>query len=272
MKIVALAENTASRADLKTVHGLSIYIETPKHRLLFDLGPDDTFSDNAAVLGVDLAGVDTVIISHGHYDHGRALGRFFKLNDRATVYMRRQAFEPHFARLPKGMEYNGLDAKLAGHERIVFTDDVMRIDDELFVFSDVDAAHETESSRVLMKQTADGALVQDDFDHEQDLILSAEGKDLLFSGCSHSGIESILAAAYRHHPGLDAVFGGFHLFNPNSGVMEPEEFVRGVAERLHAYDTDFYTCHCTGEKAFGLMRETMGDQLRYLSAGTVVEI
>ena len=41
MKITALVENTTARG-LRTVHGLSLYIETATHRLLFDVGPDDT--------------------------------------------------------------------------------------------------------------------------------------------------------------------------------------------------------------------------------------
>jgi len=42
MKITALLENTTRDTALTPKHGLSIYIETPKHKVLFDLGPDDT--------------------------------------------------------------------------------------------------------------------------------------------------------------------------------------------------------------------------------------
>lgn len=47
-----------------------------RHKVLFDLGPDDTFLHNAKKCGVDIAAVDTVIISHGHVDHGGGLGAF----------------------------------------------------------------------------------------------------------------------------------------------------------------------------------------------------
>ena len=43
MKIITLVENTADDKSLKPKRGLSIYIETPKHKVLFDLGPKDTF-------------------------------------------------------------------------------------------------------------------------------------------------------------------------------------------------------------------------------------
>ena len=82
MKITALVENTA-KEKLKAKHGLSLYIETKKHKILFDLGPDDTLFENARVCGIDLSKVDIVIISHGHMDHGGALSKFLAINKEA---------------------------------------------------------------------------------------------------------------------------------------------------------------------------------------------
>jgi len=271
MKIIALVENTVEGKDLKTVHGLSIYIETPKHKLLFDLGPNDTVFENAAKLGVDLTEVDTVVISHGHYDHGASLGKFLEVNDKAKIYIRKQAFEPYFADVKSEKKFIGLAPELAGNERIVFTGDSMRIDDELFLFSNLEISLDTKGRNVLFKQTPDGYEF-DDFTHEQYLILASEGKAVLFSGCSHSGINGILAEALFYQPDICAVFGGFHLYDPNSGESEPDILIRWLAQMLNAYDPIFYTCHCTGQKAFDLMREIMGDKLRYLSTGMIVEI
>lgn len=80
MKIVVLVENTTKQKDLKGKHGLCLYMETERHKVLFDLGPDDTFLHNAKKCGVDIAAVDTVIISHGHVDHGGGLGAFLQMN------------------------------------------------------------------------------------------------------------------------------------------------------------------------------------------------
>lgn len=72
MKITALVENE-TKGELKGKHGLALYIETTKHKILFDLGPDQTLFDHAKVRGMDLGLVDCAIISHGHFDHGGAL-------------------------------------------------------------------------------------------------------------------------------------------------------------------------------------------------------
>ena len=71
MKIISLVENT-TKSELKAKHGLSLYIETKKHKILFDLGPDKTLFENAVKRNIDISKVDTVIISHGHIDHGGA--------------------------------------------------------------------------------------------------------------------------------------------------------------------------------------------------------
>ena len=55
MQIVSLVENT-SHSGLKTVHGLSLYIETDKHKILFDLGPNNTVFQHAVYSSVPKLG------------------------------------------------------------------------------------------------------------------------------------------------------------------------------------------------------------------------
>jgi len=271
MKITALLENTSNDIALKPKHGLSIYIETSERKVLFDLGPDDTYLHNAKKLGINIAEVDTVVISHGHFDHGGALSGFMKINNRAKIYLHRQAFEPHYAKVYFIKKAIGLDKSLQGNDRFVMTDGAMQIDDEMFLFSDVIKDSETKSSRVLLKKTTNG-YIQDDFAHEQNLIMTADGKTALFSGCSHKGIENILRTAKKHKPVINAVFGGFHLYNPATKAAEPPEVVQRLIDGLSAYDSVFYTGHCTGKKAFECMRESMGEKMRYMSTGTTIEI
>ena len=65
MKFVTLVEDT-TKCELGAEHGLSIYAETEKHKLLFDVGTTDLFIKNAKALGIDLSQVDTVVISTQH--------------------------------------------------------------------------------------------------------------------------------------------------------------------------------------------------------------
>ena len=271
MRITVLVENTTKDTRLKPKHGLSIYIETSKHKVLFDLGPDDTYLVNARRLGIDLSDVDTVVLSHGHKDHGGALSSFLKVNSKARIYLHRQAFEPHYIKVLFIKVPIGLDKDLIGNDRFVFTDDTIRIDDELFLFSDVKENSGTKSNRALLKKTLNG-YVQDDFAHEQNLSVTEEGKASLFSGCSHKGIDNIMCSAKKHSPTIHAVFGGFHLYNPVTKADELQEVVQRLINELSAHDTVFYTGHCTGSKAFDSMRESMGEKVQYLFTGKIVEI
>ncbi len=76
MIIKMLAENTAASGEFACEHGLSLHIETKGHRLLFDVGASGLFLENARKMGVVISDVDTLVISHGHYDHGGGLGAF----------------------------------------------------------------------------------------------------------------------------------------------------------------------------------------------------
>lgn len=99
LKIVTLVENTTLSSEYRCKHGLCLYIETEKHKILFDVGQDDLFIENAKKMQIDISEIDTVIISHGHKDHGGALKAFMSLNSDAKIYIRKAAFEPHYIKV-----------------------------------------------------------------------------------------------------------------------------------------------------------------------------
>lgn len=193
MIVKVLSENTTSSERLGSEHGLSLYIETGIHKILFDTGASGLFVENAEKMGVDLTRVDLAVISHGHYDHGGGLKTFLGINKRAKMYLHQKAFEPHYANRPGGVKaYSGLDESLMPNERFVFCGDRFVIDHELELFSGVylKKAYSFRQYRSVMK---DGdAFVQDDFAHEQNLIMSENGKTLLIAGCAHTGIVNII--------------------------------------------------------------------------------
>ena len=95
-KITTLVENCVYGRKLQAEHGLSLYIETSGHRLLFDTGASDLFIRNARLLHIDLQKVDYLILSHGHSDHTGGLRYFLELNTQATVVCKREVFSPKF--------------------------------------------------------------------------------------------------------------------------------------------------------------------------------
>lgn len=271
LKIITLVENTTSSSEYRCKHGLSLYIETAKHKILFDLGPDETFAINAKTMEIDISEIDTVIISHGHKDHGGALQHFFSLNNKAKVYIRKAAFEPHYIKVLGIPFCVGLDEKMMKHPQILFTDDCVEIDEELTIFSDVKTdAYYSQSNRVLYAKT-EGQLVRDDFRHEQNLIITMDESRVLISGCSHAGIVNIQQKAESLiSDTITTLVGGFHLYNPPTKKYESDELIDDIAGVLARKQSNYYTCHCTGVKAYERMKKTLGNQLGYLSVGTEI--
>lgn len=258
MRICALVENTAGSEAVGAEHGLSLYIETARHRLLFDMGQTGLFAENAAQMGIDLAAVDVAVLSHGHYDHGGGLSTFLAGNSRAPVYVSRHAFAPHYHGTQK---YIGLDPALAGHPRLIFTHGRTVIGQGLTLDAGDGMPQFVPLHSGQLTRLEDGAFLPEDFRHEQYLLIEEAGRRVLFSGCAHRGILNI-AAHFRP----DVLVGGFHLSKyPLDGTLD------ALARRLEAMDTVFYTGHCTGGEQFAYMRRRM-ERLHYLAAGDCITL
>lgn len=275
IKIISLVENTSSSPELKSKHGLSIYIETFKHKILFDLGPNALFLENAQKLGVDIKKVDTVVISHGHTDHGGALAEFMEVNKNARIYIKESAFDGHCTKVA-GIPFNvGLDNALRDRQQITFTSDNYVIDDELMLFSNVTGRKLFSKANAKLFARKNGKTVPDEFEHEQYLVVTTGNKQVMITGCSHNGIVNIIEKYAEIYNGrmdkLACVLGGFHLFNPITRNYESNELISEVAEYLGGLNVKFYTCHCTGKKAYKILKDSMGEQLDYFSVGTRVE-
>ncbi len=112
MRIVNLIEDTLGMSGCAYAHGLSFYIETAGHRILMDLGPGRETLGNAAALGIDLRAVDTVVLSHGHYDHSGGIMPFAEINENAVIYMQESAKGAFYADdMPDGEAEKGVTDK-----------------------------------------------------------------------------------------------------------------------------------------------------------------
>ena len=274
MKIVTLLENTARRPGLAAARGLSLYVETDRRKVLFDMGPDASFLDNARALGIDLAAVDAAVLSHGHSDHGGGLAAFCAVNRGASIYLRREALGAYYAVLP-GQEpnYIGLPETAALAERFVFTGEWETLDGGLTLFSGVEDERTLRAAAPKLQEKTEAGFRPDGFAHEQHMLVEEKGKTALLAGCGHLGIVNILRAAERRlgrRP--DVVFGGFHLFELNPEDPEAVALTGATAAELAKGTTLYYTGHCTGDWAYARLKEVLGDRLRPMDCGASAEL
>lgn len=261
MKVITLIENTTMREDLVCEHGLSLYIEAGGLKILFDAGQSAAFADNAEKLGVDLSQVDLCILSHGHYDHGGGLARFLEINDHAPVYVNRHAFGDFYNAEGK---YIGLDSALLMEERIVFAGDNRQLSESVSLHSCPGFPEPAPSYSGGLTVEKRGVREQDDFRHEQYLLVREGEKRILVSGCSHRGVMNI-----KTWFAPDVFIGGFHLMKLDPVADRIK--LKAVGSFLSQKDSVYFTGHCTGESQFALLRETLGERLHRLYTGSSLD-
>lgn len=273
MLIKTLVENTSISKDFCNEHGLSLYIETKKHKILFDVGSSQLFLQNAKKLDVNIADVDFLVISHGHYDHGGGLNTFLTENSKAEVFLHRLAFEKYYAIRPNNkFDYIGLNENLKENKQIVLTSDRFFITDGIQAFSNIVQRESRPKSNNGLLTEYKGQTVDDTFAHEQNLVIEEDGKNLLITGGAHNGIVNILEHFYSFKGRMpNYVIGGFHL-SSRSGGNEDADTIDRIGKYLMGTKAKFYTCHCTGIEPYKRLKATMGDRIDYLSAGSEIKI
>lgn len=273
MLIKVLAENTSLSDKFDNEHGLSLYIETGKHKILFDTGASDLFYRNAKKLDVDIRDADYLIISHGHYDHGGGLGTFLKANNKAKIYIKEGAFDEFFSiKNDEEVEYIGLDRKLKDSKQISFTRANLDIEPSIKLFTNEYHKYPRPLSNKTLLAYENNQLVEDKFEHEQNLIIEEDGKTFLITGCAHNGLINIIEQFYLLEGKMpDYVIGGFHL-SSSGGLGESKENIEKMSKYLLDTNSKYYTGHCTGEDGYKELKKIMANNIEYIACGSQIII
>lgn len=263
MKITVLMEDTKGNPICEHEHGLSLYVETKNHKILADTGASKKTIENAKRLGIDLSKVDKLFLSHGHYDHSGGILSFYEENNYAKLYLQESALLDYY----HGDRYIGIAKEIKNLETAVCLNSDFRIDEELSIFTGIRGRRFWPKSNKILSIRKDGIDVQDEFQHEQCLVIEEE-KTVLISGCAHNGILNVLDRYYEIYASYpDSVISGFHMMKKTDYTEEEIEVIQQTAKELSKLPTIFYTGHCTGQKAMEWMKEIMGQQLVPIHSG-----
>jgi len=270
MRITVLTDNIGC-GDLKAEWGLSLYIEYGDKRFLLDTGASDNFIANAGMLGIDIGNVDAAVLSHAHYDHTRGLAAFFRANSKAPVFLSPEAKDNCYAGLGFISKYIGMPVGVTAlyPDRFIRPEGVAQVSEGVFVVPHSTPGLQRLGRRNHLYVRKGFRFVPDDFSHEQTLVFKTAQGLVLMNSCSHSGPEVIAAEVLKAFPGehISAYLGGLHLFRLNDREVE------SVSARLAACGIDrVYTGHCTGQKAFGILRERFGEKIGQFHCGMQIDI
>jgi 7,8-dihydropterin-6-yl-methyl-4-(beta-D-ribofuranosyl)aminobenzene 5'-phosphate synthase len=245
--------------------GFAALLEIDGRRILIDTGErPETVLRNAQELGIDLATVTDVVLTHNHWDHvGGLVVLRRELAKRNPTALARAHVAPGIfqsRREPGGQEANGLLPLRAAYEASGGTFVEHSAPTELmpgvWFTGPVPRPHQQErnwSRRVLLQGPA-GA-VEDTIPEDASVVVDTQDGLIIIAGCGHAGIINTAEYARRvvRQAPLHAVVGGLHLFAATDAQ------VGWTATKLREFGLSYLLgAHCTGIEATYRLRELIG--------------
>ncbi len=268
-RITVLYDAFGKDAAMTKDWGYAALVEMNGKRILFDTGDDAAvLAKNVKAKGVDLTTLDFVVLSHRHSDHVGGLSYLLSVNPKVKIYAPKEGFgifgsdlPSKFYRkdesLPAEMRYyNGAPPETMKFGTVFPGANIVLIDKTTEVMPGI--------TLIALVSEAPGTK------ELKELSLAIETPDgvVLVVGCSHPGIEAIVAEAARINPHIHLVAGGFHLVVAQDPVIEKAVYA------LHdAYKVDYIAPgHCTGEPTFTALQKAFGDHYLYAGLGTTLSV
>ena len=278
MRFQFLVDNKTENSRCMAEWGLSIVIETGGKKILLDTGNSNLYKANAEALGVNLAEMDALVISHGHYDHTGGVPAFVTVNEKAPIYLHKDALYEAYGEEDGKVDEKPCSIKWSEEEleavwpRIQFTGGTVKLFDNVTLIGDIPDLEGYPATEQFWRrvETEDGeSLIADTMSHEQVIVVEEEKGLYIFSGCSHRGVVPTLRHVQNLMPGkrIAALIAGMHLY-PASPEMRTK-IVKEIAE----LDMDaVFPVHCTGMDAILQLKTLMGDKCVAACTGDSYEL
>jgi 7,8-dihydropterin-6-yl-methyl-4-(beta-D-ribofuranosyl)aminobenzene 5'-phosphate synthase len=270
IKITILVDNQAGEG-LLAEHGLSLLIEAGNRCILFDTGQGGALFANAEKLGIDLGKIDSLVVSHGHYDHTGGISHLQLVAPGINIYCHPAVVLPRYgARNDESKSLGMPTTALAALDRFPLNK-IHWANKALFLSGGIGLTgpipRETEYEDTGERFFLDPAghrpdLVADDMA----LWINTPQGLVVCVGCSHAGLVNTLSYVRRLSGAtvIRAVIGGFHLLLANDlRVGRTIDFLSSLSPEL------VVPCHCTGDRVVQSMQEVLGDRVSAGRSGAV---
>lgn len=276
LEIITLSENTSGgRRGILAEWGLSMLAKAEGRYILLDTGGSFTTVHNADVLGVDLHQVETIVLSHGHYDHtggllsvlARVRKEEVEIIGHPDIWSRKYGKNKksgafRYAGIPFSREaLEGLGA------RFTLTTDPTWITEDIVASGEEPTATDFEKVADTLYLKEGEQFIPDPMADDQSIFLKTDLGLILLLGCAHRGVINILNYA-RELTGMEQVYlilGGTHLIS-----VSEEQITRTIEAFKEAGVQHIGVSHCTGQQGAARLALAFGERFFYNNAGAII--
>ena len=273
-RITILVENTVGVSKkLIGERGLSILIETPDIKILFDTGAKGNLLLNAIAMGVDLKSINFLVMSHGHYDHSGGMQAFLRFRSAIPVYARPDFFSLHYANSPE-KRYIGVPFRIEELESLgaqfIFTRKPKQIAPNIWISGEIPRNTEFErvdNHLICLKDNAE--FVPDPLYDDMSLYLSTPEGLVIISGCAHAGLVNTIKHAQKITGIKDiyGIIGGTHLGPASAFQLEATiDFFKSLNLKLLAAN------HCAGFEVMSKLYNVFSSKFHFAPAATTFSL
>lgn len=272
VKTVTLTENIANPGVLAE-WGLSVLIDVDGIQVLLDTGQGISAACNADTLGIDLSGVNKMILSHGHYDHTGGLKEILARTGPVEVFAHPDMWDAKYAVYGDFQRYIGIPFERPEIEALGATFRLNRepvwITENLVTTGEIPMTNDYETIDA-------GMFVKEGEDFRPDALrddlavgIKTEAGLVVILGCAHRGMINTIRHL-QNVTGLERVYcviGGTHLI----GASE-ERLVRTAADLREIGVERLGVSHCTGFAASCWLANEFQDQFFMNNSGTTLNL
>ena len=236
MNIKIIFDNN-SQQNFEQGWGLSFLIDG---HILFDIGEKaESLFNNMERLNIDIEAIDTVVISHDHWDHTGGLEEILKRRSGIEVYAC-PSFSQEFKAKVK-----------AGKGKLIEVSTLKALTDTIFTTGEIEGLYKAK------------------YIGEQSLVIRVDYGLVLLTGCAHPGIIKVLEVVkdFFKKENVVAVFGGFHLKD-----KDEEETLRVISKLKEMGVKRIGPMHCTGDKALAWFEESYKENYISLKSGSLFNL
>ncbi len=279
IRITILCENRAGLIkNIMGEHGFSALVEVDGQKILLDTGQGLGLKPNAKTLDIDLAQIDIIVLSHGHYDHTGGLAQLLPFSQKTKIIAHPDIFGAKYSHKKDNVNqpFNYIGPpfskdllKADPNCELKLEKNFQKISDKIFFSGQVPRVTDFEINDKRLKLKQQKGFSKDPLFDDTSLLIETGKGPVILTGCAHSGIVNVMKHFEKmtDHRQFYAVIGGTHL-----GFINSKDQLEKTMDAFETYKLKLIAVsHCTGNEASAICYNRFKEKFTFANAGWTME-